>query len=158
MNHFTPQIDARARSGGVLDRPFVSSLMRQAWDEERDDVDAALAAQLYGALSAALDRMDPGGRELAVEFVRAYRTDHGLDAAAAQVHVLAPDLYRQCFACYGSGRTTCGSCGGMGGRYESRVTYDYDSTPVYGDEWVSCFCSGGSVVCGTCGGSGSVAR
>jgi hypothetical protein len=158
MNHFTPQIDTRARRGGPLDRPFVSSLMRQAWDEARDEVDGTLAAQLYGALSAALDRLEPDGRELAAEFVRAYRTDHGLDTASTRVHVLAPDLYRQCSACYGSGWTACGSCGGMGGRYESRVSYEYDYDPVHNDEWVSCFCSGGSVVCGSCGGSGSVAR
>jgi hypothetical protein len=157
MNHFTPQIDARLRSGGVLDLPFVRTLMKQSWDSARGRVDDALTAQLYAALVANFDRVTPDARELTVGFLRAHEADNGLPASTA-VHALAPDLYRQCSACYGSGRTTCSSCGGMGGRYESRVTYDYDYNPVYSDEWIGCFCSGGYTTCGTCGGSGSVAR
>ncbi len=73
-----------------------------------------------------------------------------------KVHDMAPETYRQCGTCYGSGRTTCSSCGGMGGHYSSRVSYDYDGNPVYSDEFIPCGCSGGYTICGGCGGSGSV--
>lgn len=157
MNHFVPQIDVQLRAGRPLDRPFVSTLLRQVWDPSRGQVDDALTAQLYAALVANLDRVTPDTQELVVGFLRAHEDDNGLPPSTA-VHVLAPDRYRQCSVCYGSGRTTCSSCGGMGGRYESRVSYDYDYTPVYSDEWVGCFCSGGYTVCGACGGSGSTYR
>ena len=75
-----------------------------------------------------------------------------------QVHDMAPDLYRQCGACAGSGRTTCSACGGTGGRSESRVDYDWEGNPTYNSEWISCSCAGGQVVCGTCGGSGSTSK
>jgi hypothetical protein len=157
MNHFVPQIDARLRSGRSLDRQFVGTLLRQAWDTRRQEIDSRLSIELYAALSANLRRSTPDAQDLIVGFMRAYEDDNGLPASTA-VHVLAPDRYRQCSVCYGSGRTTCSSCGGMGGRYESRVTYDYDDNPMYSDEWVSCFCTGGYTVCGACGGSGSTHR
>lgn len=75
---------------------------------------------------------------------------------STKVHDLSPDTYRQCGACYGSGRTTCSSCYGMGGRSETRVDYDWDGTPIYRQEFISCMCNGGYTTCGTCGGSGSV--
>ena len=64
---------------------------------------------------------------------------------------------RQCGVCHGDGSVTCGSCGGRGGRQETRVDYDWEGTPTYLPEWVSCgSCSGGYVRCGACGGRGHV--
>ncbi|MEZ4886226.1 MAG: hypothetical protein R3E32_15940 [Chitinophagales bacterium] len=74
-----------------------------------------------------------------------------------KVHDLDPQNYRQCPSCYGSGRTTCSSCGGSGGRSESRVDYDWNNNPIYRTEWVACYsCSGGQSTCSRCGGSGTV--
>jgi len=74
-----------------------------------------------------------------------------------KVHDLDPEHYRQCSFCSGSGLTTCSSCGGTGGRSESRTDYDWNNNPVYRTEWVSCYsCSGGKQTCTTCGGSGTV--
>jgi hypothetical protein len=103
----------------------------------------------------------PDARDLVVGFPEAYVADtQGVvpapTSASTRVHALAPDLYRQCPVRYGSGRAACSSCGGMGGRYESRVTYDYN--PVSDDEWVGCPCDGGYAVCTACGSSGSAHR
>ena len=74
-----------------------------------------------------------------------------------KVHDLDPQNYRQCGYCSGSGSQTCSSCGGTGGRSESRTDYDWDNNPIYRTEWVSCYsCSGGKQTCSTCGGSGTV--
>ena len=74
-----------------------------------------------------------------------------------KVHDLDPQNYRQCGYCSGSGSQTCSSCGGTGGRSESRTDYDLDNNPIYRSEWVSCYsCSGGKQTCSTCGGSGTV--
>lgn len=64
---------------------------------------------------------------------------------------------KQCPDCSGSSVQTCYSCGGSGGRYQSRVDYDWDGRPMYRDEWVNCYsCSGGVISCTRCGGSGTV--
>ena len=157
MDHFARQVDTQIRTTGRLDLAFISKLMRQAWDSTRGEIDTESSTQLYRALSSSLGRMDADARELAVGFISAYQQDNRI-SGSQQVHVLAPELYRQCTYCYGSGQTSCSSCGGVGGRSESRIEYDYDNNPVYREEWISCFCNGGYASCGVCGGSGSVAR
>ncbi len=63
----------------------------------------------------------------------------------------------QCSSCYGAGSKPCSSCGGQGGRYESRVSYDWEGNPQYNEEFVSCYsCSGGYATCSLCGGKGYV--
>ena len=75
------------------------------------------------------------------------------------VHDMDPDHHQQCGTCCGSGKVTCSSCNGMGGRSESRVDYDWENNPTYRDEWVSCYsCNGGYSTCSGCGGSGSVPK
>lgn len=157
MNQLSQQITDRIRDHGQIDRSFIRELMKQVWNPALSAVDPILGEQLTEALSANLDHMDRDGRDLAIEFIRAYQLDTQA-GGSSQVHVLAPDLYKQCPNCSGSGQTTCSSCGGMGGRYETRIEYDYENNPIYRDEWVSCFCAGGYVTCGVCGGSGSVHR
>ena len=64
---------------------------------------------------------------------------------------------KSCYTCYGSGSKVCSSCGGSGGRYQSRVDYDWEGRPNYRDEWINCYaCSGGYATCPTCGGKGEV--
>ena len=76
-----------------------------------------------------------------------------------QVHDLDPEGHRQCPICSGLGQIDCASCGGMGGRDESQVEYDYDNNPTYRTVRVPCgFCAGGRTACTTCHGSGSVSR
>jgi hypothetical protein len=41
MNRFTTRIGARLRSGGVFDRPFARTLLKQSWDPARGQVDDA---------------------------------------------------------------------------------------------------------------------
>ena len=77
---------------------------------------------------------------------------------STKVHDLSPNSYAQCGYCYGSGNVTCQSCNGMGGRYETRIDYDWDGSPIYREEFIPCMCNGGYTTCGTCGGSGSVYR
>ena len=76
-----------------------------------------------------------------------------------QVHDLDPEGHRQCPICSGLGQIDCASCGGMGGRDEGQVDYDYDNNPTYRTVRVPCgFCAGGRTACTTCHGSGSVSR
>jgi hypothetical protein len=64
---------------------------------------------------------------------------------------------KQCGTCHGSGTTTCSSCYGKGGRFETRTDYDWEGNNVYRDEWVNCYtCSAGIVRCSMCGGKGEV--
>lgn len=157
MNYFTQQIETQIQTTGRLNRSFIRELMMQVWDSTRDDIDMGLTTQLCEALSPNLDLMDSDARELAVNLIRAHQQDTQT-SGSPHVHVLAPDLYEQCGACSGSGQTTCSSCGGMGGRSETRIEYDYENNPMYREEWISCFCSGGYVSCGVCGGAGSISR
>ena len=58
---------------------------------------------------------------------------------------------KTCPVCSGSGTKVCSSCGGMGGRYQSRVDYDWQGNPQYRDEWINCYsCSGGYSNCTNC--------
>jgi hypothetical protein len=85
-------------------------------------------------------------------------TDQG-ESSVRQLHDMAPDRYKQCGICYGTGKIDCSSCNGMGGRSESRVDYDWENNPIYQDEWVPCYsCNGGYSTCYGCDGSGSVAK
>ena len=157
MDQFTRQFETGIQQNETLDNRFIKELLGQIWDPKLNKIDSRLATELYNALLAHLSHMDPDAQKISIEFIRAYEEDHQI-AGSTQVHVLAPDLYKQCSSCYGSGQSTCSSCGGMGGRTETRIDYDYDNNPIYREEWISCFCSGGYVSCGICGGSGSTYR
>lgn len=68
-----------------------------------------------------------------------------------------PATEKQCPACAGSGVQTCSACNGMGGHSETRIDYDWDNNPIYGEEWVTCgYCNGGYASCSLCGGDGTV--
>ena len=45
----------------------------------------------------------------------------------------------------------------MGGHSETRIDYDWDNNPIYGEEWVTCgYCNGGYASCSLCGGDGTI--
>lgn len=160
INPFTTLFEYRDFWGDPLDYAFVEELLTHVWNPTQRELDRDAAILLARALEANLDRLEPDARKLVTDFYATHwtpSTPADLPARSAPVAV-STGGDRQCPACAGSGQTTCSSCGGMGGRYQSRVDYDYDSTPMYHDEWVGCFCNGGYVACGVCNGSGTVFR
>ena len=168
-NPFSTLFDYRDFWDDPLDYAFVEELLTHVWDPTRRELDRDAATLLARALEPNLDRLDPDARALATDFYATHwaaftPADGPGPSAPAEPPARSTPVAvtagseRQCPACAGSGQTTCGSCGGMGGRYQSRVEYDYDSNPIYRDEWVGCFCNGGSVACGVCNGSGTVFR
>jgi hypothetical protein len=64
----------------------------------------------------------------------------------------------RCYACSGSGRQGCTTCGGKGGRYKLTLGYDSDGRPVDRERWESCYhCGGqGREPCWRCRGSGEI--
>jgi hypothetical protein len=171
-NPFTTLLENQDFWGDPLDYAFVEALFTHVWDPVRRELNRDAATLLARALEPNLDRLEPDARQLATDFYAIHWT--ALTPADPPARSTSPTpadppvrstavavttgSERQCPACAGSGQTTCGSCGGMGGRYQSNVEYDYDATPIYRDEWVGCFCSGGYVACGVCNGSGTVFR
>jgi hypothetical protein len=71
-----------------------------------------------------------------------------------------PDNYKRCLICSGTGKKTCGICGGRGGRYKTRYDYDYDGRSIARESWEQCgMCAGsGRSSCSRCGGVGSIRR
>ncbi|AXG08733.1 zinc finger-like domain-containing protein [Haloplanus rubicundus] len=170
-NPFTTLFEYRDFWDDPFDYAFVEELLAHVWDPTRRELNRDAATLLARALEPNLDRLEPDARALATDFYATHWTPptpaeppaRSISATPAEpparsAIVAVSTGERQCPACAGSGQTACGSCGGMGGRYQSRIEYDYDSTPIYRDEWVGCFCDGGSVACGVCNGSGTVFR
>ena len=78
-----------------------------------------------------------------------------LSSPPTNINSKTSSMSQQCSGCCGSGRTTCSSCGGMGGRQVMDYHIDHNGMPNYQPKWESCMsCSGGYVNCSICGGKG----
>lgn len=73
MSYFARVIEDRWVQAEPLDAAFLRTLFEWAWDQEADDLDERLGAQLAEALSANLWYLDPDGLDWAVRFLCAYR-------------------------------------------------------------------------------------